>query len=109
MANRLLFTVPNPWPVIRLAERISLSASYECQGVTGERARAAGERWCSRNFRRLVDKKKKRKEKGSERGERTKSFRMESGWILVEGRTLNTLGTGQRFKEMVSLSAVERT
>lgn len=41
MANRLLFTVPNPWPVIRLAERISLSASYECQGVTGERARAA--------------------------------------------------------------------
>lgn len=63
MANRLLFTVPNPWPVIRLAERISLSASYECQGVTGERARAAGERWCSRNFRRLVDKKKKKKRK----------------------------------------------
>lgn len=37
MANRLLFTVPNPLPVIRLAGRISLSASYECQGVTGER------------------------------------------------------------------------
>ena len=61
MANRLLFTVPNPLPVIRLAGRISLSASYECQGVTGERTGGAAKReWRSRNFRRLVDRIKKK-------------------------------------------------
>lgn len=88
MANRLLFTVPNPWPVIRLAGRISLSASYECQGVTGERT-GPRENGVRATFAASFDRMKKK-----ERGEGTKLFQMESRWIAAY------LNTSERVREI---------